>query len=358
MNANVIPMNTNSTPIVREPSPRLMRVVGQEKDRYHHASGELVERELQPGETGINWKPRLLPLFSFPHMPQADIAARGSDAVQAGNAVAIVRPGYEGAPLGIATDMYRPVDHHETVGEVAESTKGRATLEGAIIDGHGYHVVHAFKLETPMPEKVTELADAHDVILAIADEPPTVRGLPLISRLTLVHDHTGGGSLRASVVCYLGKEIVVGSACFTRRIHVGTGKRNVGVGSKATWLAVVDKMLDTAILQQTAIATLLTKAAETPMTEAAAAEFEARGVFVERERVSADEKKAAAERGEPEPVGAIVEATALDVVIAYHKPRKGRPSWGVWSRRLEGDALTALEAITGLKLPKQLFRRG
>lgn len=350
-------------PTVLTPSPRLMRVENQTQDCYTQ-NGKQIVRALKPGEASLNWTPRILPLFSFPHMSQTDYAARGSDAIPAGSAVAIVRPGYEGTPLGIATDVYRPVNHHETVNDVAESTQGRAKLEGALIDGHGYHVVHAFRLEAPMPTKVAEVAEARDVAIdisaAMGGVPAIdhVRGLPLISRLTLVHDHTGCGSLRASVVCYLGKDIVIGSACFTRRIHTGTGSKDVGVGSRARWLGVVDAMLDTAVLQHSFICALLAKAAEVPMTDAAAQAFEDRGVFVEREKVSADEKKAAADRGESEPVGAIVERTALDVVIAYHKQQRGQMSWGVWSRRLEGDALTALEDITGIKLPKQLFKRG
>ncbi len=350
--------NVTPLPIVLTPSPRIMRREGQMRDRYHTGAGKNVVRELNEGETSLDWVPRLLPLFTFPW-----VAPHDTRPVPAGTATAIVRPGYEGAPLGIATDTYRPIDHHAAVQDVAASTEGRAMLEGALIDGHGFHVVHAFKLDAVLPEKVAQIAEARSVVLdvqhALGDgAAPTVRGLPLISRLTLVHDHTGKGSLRASVVCYLGTDIVVGSACFTRRIHVGAGKQDVGVGNNARWLSVIDAMLDTAVLQQSAIGMLLAKAAEVPMTEKVAAAFEGRGVGVERERVSADEKKAAAERGESEPIGAIVERTALDVVIAHHQQRKGRLTWNVWARRLEGDALTALEDITGIKLPKQLFRRG
>jgi len=314
--------------VPRKPSPRIMRRVGQTQDKIT-VDGKKIVRELNAGETTIDWKPKTLPLFTFP---------RGTNAVQAGSAMAIVREGYECEPLGVVTDTYRPVNHHETITDVAGSTEGRATLEGALIDGHGYHVVHAFRLTQPSEN--------------------VVGPLPLVSRLTIVHDHTGTGSLRASVVCYLGNETVVGSTCFTRRIHVGAGAKDVGVGDKARWLGVIDAMLDTATLQQSFIVSLLKKANETKMTEELAETFEKHGVAVERERVSASEKKAAAERGEPEPVGAIVAQTALDVVILHHKCRKGKIAWGVWSRRLEGDALAALEKITGIEVPKQLFKRG
>lgn len=323
--------NTVSTElhlVPRAPSPRLMRRVGQTHDKFT-VNGKRRERELNVGETSIDWKPKLLPLFTFP---------QANNAVPAGSAMAIVREGYEGEPLGVVTDVYRPVNHHETITDVATSTEGRAKLEGAIIDGHGYHVVHAFRLT--------------------ATEENVIGNLPLVSRLTIVHDHTGTGSLRASVVSYLGNEIVLGSACFTRRIHVGAGAKDVGVGEQARWLGVIDAMLDTAALQQSFIVSLLKKAAETKMSEAVAEVFEKYDVTVERERVTAAEKKAAADRGDPEPVGEIVAQTALDVVILHHKCRKGRLGWGVWSRRLEGDALSALQKITGIELPKQLFKKG
>jgi len=360
--ASVTPVATVDL-TVGTPSRRVMRREGQTHDNYTTANDKHVVVELPAGETSLAWAPKLLPLYSFPEHGERDVregdAVDGARQVRAGSAVAIVRPGYEADPLGIATDMYRPVNHAETIRDVAESTMGRATFQGALIDGHGFHVVHSFRLEAVLPEKLAEIATRYNLTTpASPDATPAIRGLGLVSRLTVVHDHTGGGSLRASVVCYLGKDIVIGSACFTRRLHVGTGSLDVGVGDRARWVGVIDAMLDTAVLQHGAIGALLAKAAEVPMTDDAAKVFEMHGVFVERAKVTAAEKVDAVNRGEPEPVGAIVEPTALDVVIAFHKQRSGRMSWGVWSRRLEGGALAALEAICDVKLPKQLFRRG
>jgi hypothetical protein len=321
MQANVIAF----PPVIMTPSPRIMRKENQTQDRYHLGNGRLYTRELNPGEASLAWMPRLLPLFSFPWEENE------TRHVQAGSAMAIVRSGYEGSPLGIVTSTYRPVNHAETAADIAESTQGRCTPEGALIDGHGYHVAHAFRLNTLVSEMVG--------------------ALPLVSRLTLVHDHTGKGALRASIVCYLGSDVVLGSRNFTRRIHVGTGSRDVGIGSRGRWSDVIDAMLETASLQQGTLAATLRKAAETPMTEQHAAVFERAGVEVERTKVTSEEQ----ERGiKP----SIVPATALDVVIAHHKQHKGRLSWGVWSKRLEGGALGCLETITGIELPRQLFRRG
>lgn len=307
---------------ILSPSPRLMRAENQENDRLR--DGEI--RELNPSETSLAWTPRLVPLFSFPF--EAPEALRP---VRAGNAMAIVRDGYESNPLGIVTDIYRPVDHQETVSAISESTMGKCEREGALIDGHGYHVVHTFRLNTPSTEHV--------------------RGLPLVSRLTLVHDHTGSGSLRASVVTYIGNSIVVGSSNYTRRIHVGAGEHDVGVDSRSRWLDIVDAMLETAMLQQGAIATMLRAADAHKMDEKTAAIFESADVKVDRAKVTPEEL-AAGKKGD------ILAATALDVVISHHAQRAGLLSWGVWARRLEGDALACLEEITDVKLPKQIFRRG
>jgi hypothetical protein len=319
-------------PVVLTPSPRIMRQEGQTHDRYHMGNGRSVVRELTTGETSLDWTPRILPLFSFPFD-----APHGEVPVPAGSAVAIVRDGYAATPLGIATDMYRPVSHQATVVSVAESTMGKCSLEGALIDGHGYHVVHAFRVNTLVSEMIGDL--------------------PMISRMTIVHDHTGMGSLRASVVCYLGRDVVIGSRNFTRRIHVGRGAQDVGVDSGANWTGVIDAMLETAALQQGFLAETLRVAAQIKMTEEHAIIFERAGVHIERTKVSDQDKARAAARGESMPVPQIVPATALDVVIAHHKQRSGRLSWGVWSRRLEGSALGCLETITGVKLPAQLFRR-
>lgn len=318
--------NVSALPILLTPSPRVMRREGRTQEKAVDSKGKEYMRQLNPGETSLDWSPKTLPLFSFPWQSPHNLLP-----VAAGSAIAIVREGYEAHPLGIATDMYRPVQHQATAADVAASTQARCEFDGALIDGHGFHTVHGWKLHTDVSE--------------------TVRDLPLVSKLTLVHDHTGSGSLRASVVSYLGDKIVVGSRNFTRRIHVGNGDRDVGVGSRERWTSVViDAMLETANLQQAVLAAILRKADETPMTDEHAKVFEAHGVAIERSRVSEADKQ----RGE-KPM--IVAPTALDVVIDHHKQRKGRLSWGVWSRRLEGGAIVALETITGIALPAQLFKR-
>jgi hypothetical protein len=312
MNATVIPLLKPRPPILK-PSPRIMRREGRTSDP---APGG-TRAPLNEGETSLNWTPKLTPLYS---MPFAD-----SETVRAGNAFAIVRDGYEEDPLGIVTNMYRPLVHEDTARDIAEGTFGRTTPEGAQVDGHGYHVVHADTLATM-----------------------TVNDLPIVSRLMLVHDHTGAGSVRASVVCYLGNEIVIGSKNFTRRLHVGAGARDMGAGSRSRWLDVVDAMLETAMVQQDALAECLTKGVSFKMTEDAAACFERHAVFVERAKLTQEEK----DRGV---IASIIPPTALDVVIAHHKSRRGAGNitWGVWSRRLEGEALSALIEITGVSLPRK-----
>lgn len=313
---------SRGTPRLITPSPRVMRREGATADRLR--TGAM--RPINAGEASLDWAPRALSLYTHPYPTEPGAPVR------AGSAVAIVRDGYEGAPLGIATEDYRPVAHQATHAEILRSTEATCTYDGAIIDGHGYHVIHAYRVTTTVTEIVGDL--------------------PLISRLSVVHDHTGAGSLRASVVCYLGREVVVGSANYTRRIHVGAGALDVGVGSGARWAGTtIPPMLESAALQQGAIAQILRAARGLTMTEPLAEIFEARGVAIERTRPTADERA----RGV---APAIVPVTALDALIAHHRVRRGRPTWGVWSRRLEGGALSALAEITGITIPRQLYRRG
>jgi hypothetical protein len=301
-------------PAILKPSPCIMRREGRTSDPG--PGGTRIP--LNDGETSLDWTPVLHPLYSMPFA--------SGETVRAGNAMAIVRPGYEEDPLGIATDMYRIVDRVETVRDVESSTFGKCTREGGSLDGIGYHVVDSFRLDT----------------LATL----TVNDLPIVNRLLLIHDHTGVGSVRASVTCYLGNEIVIGSKNFKRKLHVGAGARDMGVGSRARWVGVIDAMLETAMLQQGALAECLTKGAAVKMTEKEAEIFERHDVTVERAKLAKEET----EQGMIAP---IVPKTALDVVIAHHKTRRGQLSWGVWRRRLEGKALSALLEITGVSLPKR-----
>jgi hypothetical protein len=320
--------------LVTKPSARIMRRENQTHDDVRDADGTAdangdrwVKVALAAGETSLDWTPTLIPAF-LPH---------GGSYVRCSNDMAIVRPGYEEDRLGMASDIYRIVDRRETVAAVEQSAFGKVTREAGGIDGHGYHVIDSFRLDTL--------------------QPFTITGLPLVSRLILVHAHTGKDSVRASVVCYLGREVVIGSRNFTRKLHVGTGARDMGVGSRANWIGVIDSMLETAMLQQGVLAECLAKGASQGMNEPygrdvegnplmPADAFERAGVPVERIKLTKEET----ERGVIAP---IVPKTALDVVIAHHKSRRGRIAWGVWSRRLEGEALGALLTITGMHLPKK-----
>jgi hypothetical protein len=315
-------------PVLLKPGPRIMRLEGRTSDPSPRAPS--VRIPLNPGETSLGWVPKLVPLHTFPWGAPYDTRT-----ARCGRDFAIVRDGYESPHrFGLSTSMYRPIVHTETVEDLKAASvewSTRIAYERALIDGHGFHVVHAFKLMTEVSEMVGDL--------------------PMVSCLTIVHDYTGKGALRASVVCYLGDDIVIGSRNFTRRIHVGAGDRDVGVGSRARWMSVaISPMLETATLQQGVLAAILRKAKTIAMTEDIAKVFAAHKVDVEWSKPTEAEKA----KGE---VPRIVPATALDVAIAHHKPKKGLISWGTWSKRLEGRPLAALEKITEISLPTQLFPR-
>jgi hypothetical protein len=300
-----------------KPAPRIMRREGRKTD----PGPDGTRIALPEGETSLDWTPTLIPAF----LPLGDTFVRSA------NDMAIVRPGYEEDRLGMATDMYRIVDRRETVRDVEQSTFGKCTREGATLDGHGYHVADSFRLDTLATTTISTM---------------TGEDLPIVNRLLLVHDNTGKGSVQASVTCYLGNEIVIGSKNFVTKLHVGTGARDRGVGTRSNWVGVIDAMLELAMVQQDSLAECLRKGAACKMTEETAEVFARHGVNVERVKLTKEETEAGK-------VAPIVPKTALDVVIAHHKTRRGQLSWGVWSRRLEGIALSALLEITGVALPRK-----
>lgn len=279
----------------------------------NRASARIMRRvDLSIPETSLDWTPSLRPVYSFvprSDMPESFDAADTSLPVRAANYFAVCRPGYEEDPFGIVTDDYRPLCHETTAGTVRDCG-ANLLREGALIDGHGYHTVHTFRL--------SHVRSA------------TIKGLPLTDRLMLVHDHTGKGSVRASIVTYLGRA-VVGSSAYVRKIHVGEGAKRVGAGGIGGWTNTIAALCETAILQQDALVDMLSRVSELPVTDDRAKIFRSWGIEV-------------AEDIEKRP------STCLHIMIEHHEAQRGDLRWGVWSRRLEGDAIRAGLEITGMSL--------
>lgn len=268
-------------------------------------------------ETSLDWVPELRTLFSktdrFGNELYVPAECPGGGTYQG-----IYRPGYDANPLGVVTEnTYRSLNHMSDT-DVVMSSGAKITPAGSLIDGHGYHTVQRFRLD-------------------FTDVAKEVKGLPMADLMMLVHDHTGKGSVRASVVTYLGKACV-GSSVFVRKIHTGMGDRHVGAGGKAGWGDTVAKLCEDAMLYQDSLLTILKAAADKPVDDAARAIFNA--AWRKTGYVIPEEKD-------------LRPMNCLLAVIEYHEVQRGPMCWGVWSRRLEGDAIRALSDITGIKLEKK-----
>ena len=261
-------------------------------------------RRLAVHEMGeLEWAPVRRALFA----PLGGVP--GAMPVRAGDFHGVYRPGFDEDPFGVVTSMYRPVEHQATAATV-EACGAPVRPLGGMIDGHGYHVAHVYEI-------------AHT-------QARRVRGSEVRDRLFLVHDHTGAGSVRASVATRIGKWYV-GSASFLRRIHVGEGERHVGSNGTEGWTREIAAMCEAAILKQDALIDLLTLASETRVTGEHEKALEKRGISTR------DGK------GDNAPLY----RTLLDVAIGHHVPKSGALRWGVFSRALEGDALATIVAILG-----------
>jgi hypothetical protein len=282
-----------------------------------------------------------------------------ANVARSGNLFAVYRPGYWHAPFGAVTDIYKPLAHNDSArvvlamnvasvaGLAAEASPGASddatqvfedaaieagfdtgldsdpTEEAAVqlaecwMDGHGRRVGHNFTIPRLVASRIA----------------PT---RSLTTHLSMVHDHTGGGSVRVSAVCYVGGK-VIGASIADRKLHVGQGQKNVGAGSQEQWMKTIAHVVAQAVRAQEEVAALVARAMVTPMDAAAAETFDAHGITV----VSKEETDLMA--GEKITV---YEATnLLDAVMAHYEPRTGALRWGVWSRRLTSDAITALDEI-------------
>lgn len=215
--------------------------------------------------------------------------------VRSGESFAIVRPGLERWPLGHVSDHYKVVAHRATAAAIAVFCSDSVTPEGSMIVGHGYHVAHSYRVRHM--------------------QAATVAGLDVSSRLVVVNSHTGGDSLRASIVLYIGRD-AIGAVARTKALHVAT--------QPSRWQQDVDALIEKAILVQDALLDLLAAASERVLEEADLAFFKRRGMVI---------KKGA--------------RTALDAVRSWTRGKTQTMTWGVWERRLDDDAVRALVALLG-----------
>jgi hypothetical protein len=234
----------------------------------------------------LDWDPVAIPLFSVVE----------GVSVRVGESYAVVRPGMERWPLGIATDHYRVVSHRATAAAIAEAGQGQVRLASHVISGHGYHVAYTYEVEHL---RSTDL----------------VGGQAVASNMVVVHDHTAKGSLRASMVVSVGS-VSLGSVVSARALHVSTNPE--------IWQGEIDAMIERSILAQDALLDLLRAADAHVLTDADREFFAGRGMTIDKSAT-----------------------TALEAVQSWHTGRSRTVTWGIWERRLWDDGIVALCNLLG-----------
>lgn len=246
----------------------------------------------------LNWDPECREQFTFVPGEQGDHDV----AVRSGDSFAVVRPGYERWPLGHVSDVYKPASHRRTVDMILDGSGEKVEPHGSpLVSGHGYRVVHEFAVKK--------------------EGKKVVDGLPVSSRLTIVHDHSGLHALKARMVIYVGNDSL-GSVVGARAIHVSENPER--------WRTEVDSMVERSRVAQDAIVELMTAASRFALSEADKVQLKALGV---------------------KPAGKEWGATLLQSMILYHRggSRKVPETFGVWQRRLTDDAVAAMVKILGVK---------
>lgn len=221
-----------------------------------------------------------------------------SEAIRSGDSFAVVRPGHERWPLGHVSDVYKPTGHRGTVKMVKDACSDLVKpFKKALLSGHGYKVAHQFHI--------------------VGEEKGDLHGLPVTSRLTIVHDHTGLHALKARMVVYVGNDSL-GSIVGSRAIHVANNPDR--------WHTEVEAMVSKSIKAQEALMVLLKAADKHVLTEADKAMITADGV---------------------NPPGGEWPGTLLDAMVKYHKGHNADLTWGVWERRLDDAAIRSMVRVLG-----------
>ncbi len=248
---------------------------------------------MEANDDDLTWDPIAIEQFTFP-------AEADGHEVRSGDSFAVVRPGHARHPLGHVSDVYRPTSHRHTVAMVTEACSDMVKLfRKPVMSGHGYRVAHMFSV--------------------LNEDKGNLHGLPVTSRLTVVHDHTGLHALRARMVVFVGSD-TLGSFVGARAIHVAANPEK--------WRVEVEAMVERSKNAQASLLTLLQAADTHVLTEADKALLTALKV--------------------PPPAGEWA-GTLLDSCVKYFKGKNSEMTWGVWERRLDDDAIRAMVAVLGAK---------
>lgn len=242
----------------------------------------------------LNWDPIVREQWTVDH--ETGVVTRSGDSF----AVCRSNEPNERWPLGHVSDVYRPTSHRHTVDMILEAAGDEVEPFGKpLSSGHGYRIVHAFGL------KKEALVEVH--------------GLPLTTRLTVVHDHTGLNALKARMCVYIGND-TLGSIVGARAIHVAENPER--------WRTEVENMVDRSRKAQEALTDLLVAADKFVLGDADRSLLTALGV---------------------KPAGNKWGITLLDSIVNYHRGHATNTTFGVWERRMTDDGIMALVKVLGVK---------
>jgi hypothetical protein len=229
---------------------------------------------------------------------QFTVLEESGEVVRSGDSYAIVRPGMERWPLGHVSDVYKPSSHRHTVDMLLDAAGSEVEPFGRpLMSGHGYRVIHEFSVKK--------------------QDAVQVHGLPITSRLTVIHDHTGLHALKARMVVYVG-DTTLGSIVGARAIHVAENPER--------WRVEVEAMVERSRNAQEALTELLVTADKFVLGDADRSLLTALGL---------------------KPAGKNFGVTLLDSMVNYHKGGNKDITWGVWERRLNDDAIMAMIKVLG-----------
>lgn len=263
-------------------------VASSRMNKRPHPFMRKVDRE----SPELDWTPECIEMYSV----------IGGVAVRAGEAFAIVRPGSERWPLGIASDHYKPTDHVACDKRILEECLSAVEPGECMVSGHGYRVVYGYTVKHMSASKVG--------------------GHVVSTRLVVAHDHTGKGAMRASMCLYLdGKAI--GAIVTTSAMHVAA--------QPGIWQQNIEAMIETALVAQDAVLDLLWAAESRTLTDEDIAFLERKGL-----RMSSKPK------------------TALDALVDHHEGRNAKITWGVWERRMNDEGIRAVLALLPAEVSQAL----
>jgi len=260
-------------------------------------------------EEELAWDPVALPQFlgtveghaaaSTGDAEKDDMSLNG-EVTRSGDSYAVVRPGHSRWPLGHVSDVYKCTGHRGTVAMVKEACSETVRpFKKALMSGHGYRVAHQFHV--------------------LGEDKGDLHGLPVTSRLTIVHDHTGLHALKARMVVFVGDD-TLGSFVGARAIHVANNPEK--------WRVEVEAMVERSHNAQDALMAILRAADTHVLTEADKGTLTALKV---------------------PPPGGTWAGTLLDSCVKYFKGHNSDMTWGVWERRLDDDAIRAMVTVLGAK---------